>query len=358
MAVGRAVRATPRPARSGERRAQPRPGRPSALRRGGAPPRAGSGGGHPGRRCSERLRWWPTTRHSRPCEPGWPDVRAATRRSPWPCSFPICSGPTATRATPSSWPSGSAGGASTPRCVTVRSGDPVPAGCQLYVVGGGEDLPQASGRPPAGAARCPVRWPEPSTMAPACWPCAPGSRSWASASWARTESSPTGWAWSTASPGAAPGRRAVGEIVVEPEPGLGLPALSGYENHAGVTSVGPEATAAGRVLRGIGNGDGSRNRRGVGRAGHRDLPARPGPGSQPGSGGPLLELGGRRPGAARRQRAAGPAGRAPGGRKRRSERGPRRLAGRSWWPAPGERRRPGSTGRGVGAWRGPAARNS
>ena len=28
--------------------------------------------------------------------------------------------------------------------LTVRSGDPVPAGCQVYVVGGGEDLPQAS----------------------------------------------------------------------------------------------------------------------------------------------------------------------------------------------------------------------
>src|ERR1700735_1821176 len=27
--------------------------------------------------------------------------------------------------------------------ITVRSGDAVPEGCQLYVVGGGEDLPQA-----------------------------------------------------------------------------------------------------------------------------------------------------------------------------------------------------------------------
>ena len=27
--------------------------------------------------------------------------------------------------------------------ITVRSGDPVPTGCQIYVVGGGEDLPQA-----------------------------------------------------------------------------------------------------------------------------------------------------------------------------------------------------------------------
>ena len=39
--------------------------------------------------------------------------------------------------------------------------------------------------------------------------------------------------------------------------GLGLPPLSGYENHAGVTSVGPGASPSGRVRRGVGNGDGS-----------------------------------------------------------------------------------------------------
>ena len=54
------------------------------------------------------------------------------------------------------------------------------------------------------------------------------------------------------------GPRAVGEIVVEPVAGLGLPTLSGYENHAGVTSVGPGAPPAGRVRQGVGNGDGSR----------------------------------------------------------------------------------------------------
>ena len=54
------------------------------------------------------------------------------------------------------------------------------------------------------------------------------------------------------------GPRAVGEIVVDP---VGrrwrCPALSGYENHAGVTSVGPGASPAGRVRVGVGNGDGS-----------------------------------------------------------------------------------------------------
>jgi hypothetical protein len=53
------------------------------------------------------------------------------------------------------------------------------------------------------------------------------------------------------------GPRAVGEMVVEPAGELGLPALSGYENHAGVTSVGSGTQAAGTVRHGVGNGDGS-----------------------------------------------------------------------------------------------------
>ena len=145
---------------------------------------------------------------------------------------------------------------------------------------------------------------------------------------------------------------------MQPEPGLGLPALSGYENHAGVTSIGPEATAAGRVLRGIGNGDGSRTD-GVW-AGHVIGTYLHGPvlARNPGLAdrilswvvGDLAPLDDTDQLALRAERLAA----ASGGRRG----GPRRLAGRSWWPAPGERRRRGSTGRGVGAWRGPAARNS
>ncbi len=54
------------------------------------------------------------------------------------------------------------------------------------------------------------------------------------------------------------GRR-VGEIVVDPDPDLGLPELTGYENHACVTALGPEARALGKVTVGYGNdsGDGS-----------------------------------------------------------------------------------------------------
>jgi CobQ-like glutamine amidotransferase family enzyme len=52
----------------------------------------------------------------------------------------------------------------------------------------------------------------------------------------------------------APGRqRAVGEVVTTcAVPGIG--ALTGFENHRGVTALGPETAPLGRVITGIGNG--------------------------------------------------------------------------------------------------------
>jgi lipid II isoglutaminyl synthase (glutamine-hydrolysing) len=58
-------------------------------------------------------------------------------------------------------------------------------------------------------------------------------------------------------------RRAVGDVVAEPladgvarGPGGPLPTLSGFENHGGVTTVGPGAHPLARVTRGVGNGSG------------------------------------------------------------------------------------------------------
>lgn len=52
------------------------------------------------------------------------------------------------------------------------------------------------------------------------------------------------------------GSRIVGEVVVDPDPQLGLAALTGYENHAGVTTLGPAAVPLGTVRSGTGNGVG------------------------------------------------------------------------------------------------------
>jgi CobQ-like glutamine amidotransferase family enzyme len=54
--------------------------------------------------------------------------------------------------------------------------------------------------------------------------------------------------------------RAVGEVVAQADD-LGLPALTGFENHAGVTRLGPTARPLGRIRAGVGNGDGAEGAR-------------------------------------------------------------------------------------------------
>jgi CobQ-like glutamine amidotransferase family enzyme len=135
---------------------------------------------------------------------------------------------------------------------TVLAGDVVPAACDLYVVGGGEDMPQALaarqlGRPgplhravEGGAAVLAI--------------CAGlqilGTRFVGPDG---VETSGLGLLDCRSVQGT--GRRAVGELVVDPDPGSGLPTLTGYENHGGRTLLGPNARPAGRVRTGIGNGD-------------------------------------------------------------------------------------------------------
>ena len=51
--------------------------------------------------------------------------------------------------------------------------------------------------------------------------------------------------------------RAVGEIVAEVDPALNVPTLTGFENHQGVTRLGPRARPLARTALGTGNGDGT-----------------------------------------------------------------------------------------------------
>jgi lipid II isoglutaminyl synthase (glutamine-hydrolysing) len=51
------------------------------------------------------------------------------------------------------------------------------------------------------------------------------------------------------------GRRAVGEILAQPL--SDLPVLTGFENHGGLTTLGPGAVPLARVVTGVGNGDGT-----------------------------------------------------------------------------------------------------
>ena len=52
-------------------------------------------------------------------------------------------------------------------------------------------------------------------------------------------------------------RRGVGEIVADVNPDLGLPQLTGFENHQGMTRRGPGVAPLAQVRAGVGNGDGT-----------------------------------------------------------------------------------------------------
>lgn len=52
--------------------------------------------------------------------------------------------------------------------------------------------------------------------------------------------------------GASP--RLIGEVLVEPDVATGLPTVTGFENHAGRTTLGPGVRPLGRVVKGGGNG--------------------------------------------------------------------------------------------------------
>ena len=52
-------------------------------------------------------------------------------------------------------------------------------------------------------------------------------------------------------------RRGVGEITADVDPALGVERLTGFENHQGVTTRGPGVKPLATVLTGVGNGDGT-----------------------------------------------------------------------------------------------------
>ncbi|HYB45850.1 MAG TPA: glutamine amidotransferase [Streptosporangiaceae bacterium] len=56
-------------------------------------------------------------------------------------------------------------------------------------------------------------------------------------------------------------RRGVGEITADLDPALGVPRLTGFENHQGTTRRGPGVQPLATVLVGVGNGDGTEGAR-------------------------------------------------------------------------------------------------
>lgn len=140
--------------------------------------------------------------------------------------------------------------------VTVLSGDPVPESADVYVVGGGEDLPQtlAARQLGAGSGDGPLHRAVEAGAAvlAVCAGLQILGTSFVGPDGTRAD----GLGLLDCVSVQGRGRRAVGELVVEPDPGLDVPVLTGYENHGGITTLGPGARPAGRVRSGVGNGDG------------------------------------------------------------------------------------------------------
>lgn len=141
--------------------------------------------------------------------------------------------------------------------LTIRSGDAVPEGCQLYVVGGGEDLPQyqAATQLGAGADGGALRRAVDggAVVLAVCAGLQILGRTFTGPGGSPAPG--LGLLDCDTTPGAAP--RMVGEIVVDPDADLALPPLTGYENHGGVTTLRPGARPVGRVRVGSGNGGGT-----------------------------------------------------------------------------------------------------
>jgi CobQ-like glutamine amidotransferase family enzyme len=137
--------------------------------------------------------------------------------------------------------------------VEVNADQAVPAGGDIYLMGGGEDLPQilaarrlaADGGLQAAAARGAV------VFAVCAGYQVIGTQ------FGGVEGEPVpGLGILDVSSGRGD-RRGVGEIVANVDPDLGVDPLTGFENHQGLTTIGPGARPLARVTLGTGNGDGT-----------------------------------------------------------------------------------------------------
>jgi len=140
--------------------------------------------------------------------------------------------------------------------VTVSAGQTVPSSCEVYLMGGGEDGPQALAVRELAAGRALHRAVEGGAAVLAV--CA-GFQILGVSFAGGADEPAAGLGLLDCYTVRGSGPRRVGELLVDPDSALGLPVLNGYENHAGVTRIGAALRPLGRTIMGRGNdvGDGS-----------------------------------------------------------------------------------------------------
>jgi CobQ-like glutamine amidotransferase family enzyme len=132
--------------------------------------------------------------------------------------------------------------------IEIRSDEPVPTRADIYLLGGGEDGPQALAAQRLIADRGLHRAVD--RRAVVFTVCA-GYQLMGSSFFAKGEKH-AGLELLDISSDRGPSR-AVGELVGDIDPQLGLPQLTGFENHGGRTHVGPDARPLATVRAGVGN---------------------------------------------------------------------------------------------------------
>lgn len=130
----------------------------------------------------------------------------------------------------------------------VRSDQPVPVDADIYLLGGGEDGPQALAASRLAADGGLARAAERRSVVFAV--CA-GYQLLGHSFFAKGQKC-AGLGLLDLDSDRGP-TRAVGELAGEVDPELGLPTLTGFENHGGRTHLGPQARALAKVTAGVGN---------------------------------------------------------------------------------------------------------
>jgi len=137
--------------------------------------------------------------------------------------------------------------------VEVNADEPVPRQGDIYLLGGGEDLPQILAarrlRDDGGLAAVANRG---GVIFAVC-----AGYQLIGSEFGGAEGEPVAGLGIIDISSGRGGRRGVGEIIADVDPALGVPRLTGFENHQGVTRLGPGARPLAKVTVGVGNGDGT-----------------------------------------------------------------------------------------------------
>jgi len=135
----------------------------------------------------------------------------------------------------------------------VNSDQPVPSQGDIYLLGGGEDLPQILAanrlRADGGLARAADRG---AVVFAVC-----AGYQVMGDSFGGVEGEPVAGLGILDISSGRGDRRGVGELVADVDPSLGVPRLTGFENHQGITQIGSAARPLATVSLGVGNGDGT-----------------------------------------------------------------------------------------------------